>query len=72
MMDRDTITLTGARAPGVERHEPLERWCISASRFPDSEPGYNDTDSEVREGRMQTARCEELVVDRKARLIYRP
>jgi transposase InsO family protein len=31
-MDRDTTTRTGARAPGVKRHGPLERWCISASR----------------------------------------
>jgi hypothetical protein len=72
MMDRDTITRTGARAPGVKRLGPLERWCISAPRPPDSERGYDVTGSEVHEGRMQTARRDELVLDRKARPIYRP
>ena len=32
MMDRDTITRTGARAPGAKRQWPLERWCTSAPR----------------------------------------
>jgi hypothetical protein len=40
--------------------------------FLGSDRGYNVKGSEVHEGRMQTARCEELVIDRKARLIYRP
>src|SRR5215471_13567368 len=31
MMDRDSITRTGARAPGVERHASLERRCITES-----------------------------------------
>ena len=31
-MDRDTITRTGARAPGVKRRVPLERRCTSAPR----------------------------------------
>src|ERR1700730_12592404 len=30
MMDRDNITRTGARAPGVKRPRSLERWCTSA------------------------------------------
>ena len=38
----------------------------------DSERGFGGTGSEVHEGRMQTARHQELVVDRKARLTYRP
>ena len=38
----------------------------------DFERGYDVTGSGVHEGRMQTARREELVIDRKARLIYRP
>ena len=38
----------------------------------DLERGYDATGSEVHEGRMQTARRDELVVDRKARLTYRP
>ena len=33
-MDRDTITRTGARTPGVERQKPLERRCTSAPRSP--------------------------------------
>jgi hypothetical protein len=33
-MDQDTITWTGARAPGVERHKPLARKCTSALRPP--------------------------------------
>src|ERR1700730_14532906 len=32
MMDRDNITRTGARAPGVKRPRSLERWCTSAPR----------------------------------------
>jgi hypothetical protein len=31
-MDRDNITRTGARAPGVKRSRSLERWCTSAPR----------------------------------------
>ena len=33
-MDRDNITRTGARAPGVERQKPLARKCTSALRPP--------------------------------------
>src|SRR6266851_5292432 len=33
MMDRDTITRTGARAPGAKRQWPLER-CVPAHRAP--------------------------------------
>jgi hypothetical protein len=33
-MDRDSITRTGARAPGVERHASLERRCITESSSP--------------------------------------
>ena len=40
--------------------------------YPGSEPGYHVTGSEVHEGRMQTARREELAINRKARLRYRP
>ena len=29
MMDRDSITRTGARAPGVERLDPLARRCLT-------------------------------------------
>ena len=29
MMDRDSITRTGARAPGVERVDPLARRCLT-------------------------------------------
>ena len=38
---------------------------------PDLERGYDVTGSEVHEGRMQTARRDELVIGRKARPIYR-
>src|ERR1700730_9248908 len=38
----------------------------------DLERGNGVTGSEVHEGRRQTARCEDLAVDGKARLIYRP
>src|SRR6266487_3286745 len=34
MMDRDRITRTGARAPGVERQWLLERWCADVLRSP--------------------------------------
>ena len=34
MMDRDNITRTGARAPGVEWRKPLERRCTGAVRSP--------------------------------------
>ena len=33
-MDRDTITRTGARTPGVEWRKPFERRCTSAPRSP--------------------------------------
>jgi hypothetical protein len=33
-MERDSITRSGARAPGVERQRPLERRCFSAQRPP--------------------------------------
>ena len=65
-MDRDNITRSGARAPGVERRRPLARRCTSAPRPLDLERGYVVTGSEVHEGRMQTARREELVIDGKA------
>jgi hypothetical protein len=53
MMGRDTTTRTGTRTPGVEqctaRTEVHQR-----TAFPDSEPGYNATGSEMHEGRRQT------------------
>jgi hypothetical protein len=64
-MDRDNITRTGARVPGVKRHWPLERWCASRTAPLDLERGY-DAGSDAHEGRMQTARREELAVDGKA------
>jgi hypothetical protein len=70
-MDRDTITRSGARTPGVERRSRSNggapTHCVTGLRT-----GYYVTGSEVREGRMQTARRDVLVVDRKARLTYRP
>jgi hypothetical protein len=30
-MDRDNITRTGARAPGVERLDPLARRCLTGA-----------------------------------------
>jgi hypothetical protein len=55
MMDRDTITRTGARTPGVERLKPLERRCPSAPSPLDLERGY-DEESGEHEGRRQTTR----------------
>jgi hypothetical protein len=40
--------------------------------FPRLRAGSDGTSSGVHEGRMQTARREERVVGRQARLIYRP
>jgi hypothetical protein len=40
MMDRDNITRTGARAPGVERLEPLARRYLYADRPPTQSGGY--------------------------------
>ena len=71
MMDRDRITRTGARAPGVER-QAARTEVLQRTASLDSERGYDAAGSEVHEGRMQTARREELVVDGKARLKYRP
>src|SRR6516165_3404362 len=65
MMDRDNITRTGARAPGVKRQWPLERRCASAPRSSASNEDKAQG-SEVHEGRMQTARREELAVCGKA------
>src|SRR6516165_4074828 len=65
MMDRDNITRTGARAPGVKRQWPLERRCASAPRSSASNEDKAQG-SEVHEGRMQTARREELAVYGKA------
>ena len=64
-MDRDNITRTGARVPGVKRHRPLERWCTYRTAPLDLERGY-DAGSDAHEGRMQTARREELAVDGQA------
>jgi hypothetical protein len=41
MMDRDNITRTGARAPGVERLEPLERRCLYVDRSPTQSGEYS-------------------------------
>jgi len=38
-MDRDSITRSGARAPGVERLGPLARRCLTRASSPDSEQG---------------------------------
>ncbi len=65
MMDRDSITRTGARVPGVERQKPLERRCSSASLFPGTERGVKAI-GEGHEGRTQTARRDALAVDGKA------
>ena len=65
MMDRDTITRTGARAPGVERQCRLHGGVPRTASL-DSERGYDVTGSEVHEGRTQTVRRDELVVDGKA------
>src|SRR5712691_11759821 len=54
-MDRDRITRTGARAPGVERQSPLARWCSSAQRAPAQYGVYNEASGE-HEGRGQTGR----------------
>jgi len=40
-MDRDTITRTGARAPGVKRVKAACMVVHPRTVFPDSEPGYN-------------------------------
>jgi hypothetical protein len=52
-MDRDSITRTGARAPGVERQSPFARWCSSAQR-PPAQYGVYDAASGEHEGRKQT------------------
>ena len=64
-MVRDSITRTGARAPGVKRHRSLARWCISAPASSTQSEGQG-ADSEVHEGQRQTARREELAVIGKA------
>jgi hypothetical protein len=66
MMDRDSITRTGARTPGVKRQWPLERWCTSAPR---PSPQIGDTTLQAArctKGGLQTARREELAVDGQA------
>src|SRR5262250_1799966 len=64
MMDRDTKTRTGARAPGVRQQMPLARWGTSAPRGRTQSRVLRGR--EVHEGRMQTARREELADDGKA------
>ena len=66
MMDRDSITRTGARTPGVKRQWPLERWCTSAPR-PSTQIGDTTLQAaRCTKGGLQTARHEELAVDGKA------
>src|SRR5713101_5178438 len=66
MMDRDSITRSGARTPGVKRQWPLERWCTSAPR-PSTQIGDTTLQAaRCTKGGLQTARDEELAVDGKA------
>jgi hypothetical protein len=64
-MDRDRITRTGARAPGVERLSPLARRCSSAQRAP-AQYGANDKASGEHEGRRQTGRRDRFAPNGKA------
>ena len=64
-MDRDTITRSGARTPGVERRNRSHGGAPSAL-CPSAQ--YEELDRQAKEhkGRMQTARGEDLAIDGKA------
>src|ERR1700694_3253129 len=53
-MDRDRITRTGARAPGVERVGPLARRGLTSTIAPHTEQGLHG-ESSGHEGRWQTS-----------------
>ena len=65
MMDRDTITRTGARTPGVKRLVRLNGGA-SAHRVSRLRTRSDVTGSGMHEGRRQTARRADRVVDGKA------
>ena len=50
MMDRDTITRTGARAPGVKRRELLEWWCSTEQVASDTERGAHAAAESTKDG----------------------
>ena len=54
MMDRDNITRTGARAPGVERQQSLAWWCLATQQADGSE--RRPTRCERRARRMEANR----------------
>src|ERR1700757_1747983 len=58
-MDRDTITRTGARTPGVERLQSLE-WRRSSAQLPRHRAGTNRFESEEREGGRKTRGARQL------------
>jgi len=71
MMDRDRITRTGARTPGVKRQRPLARWRISA---PHPSTQYEDTTAVARctkDGSKPSDAMNSQSAGRP-RLIYRP
>jgi len=63
-MDRDRITRTGARAPGLERQK-FARKCTSALR-PPTQNGAETRQAVGTKGRTQTGRREDLTEDGKA------
>ena len=50
MMDRDNITRTGARAPGVERRESLAWRCFTEQVASDSERGTHAAAESTKDG----------------------
>ena len=56
MMDRDSITRTGARTPGVKRQWPLERWCTRAPR-----PSTQNEDTALQAARCTKGGCKPYV-----------
>jgi hypothetical protein len=52
-MDRDNITRTGARAPGVERQQSLAWWCLATQEADGAERRQNRCERE-HEGWRQT------------------
>src|SRR5215831_20228617 len=49
-MDRDNITRTGARAPGVERHMSLAWLCFTEQATPDTERGIHAAAESTKDG----------------------